>query len=363
VQLKMTHAPVPRDLTDLRIGYVPASADFTHPADRRRFPAYASRRNLRIETADPTEYYDLVIVTLKADLTRWGRYTKANARVLFDMIDSYYAVPRTDIKGLLRGSAKFVTGEVSHLVPSYWSMLDAMCRRADAVVCTTEEQAQHARRFCDNVHVILDIHSDLVGQVKQNYAAGEVFNLVWEGLPQNIRFLEELSGALAYLSSKYKIALHVVTDLHYYEYMGRYWKRATWRRARKIFKDTYLYEWNPQLLSPILVACDLGLIPVPLSSPLEAGKPENKLLLFWRMAVPVVTSATRAYRRTMRQAGVEMCCHTLQDWKRTLEYYLLNEDARSGAGRRGKGFADTCYGEAAILARWDGVMASLFAEV
>jgi len=36
-------------------------------------------------------------------------------------------------------------------------------------------------------------------------------------------------------------------------------------------------------------------IPAVLGEPMFAGKPENKLLLFWRMGMPVITSSTAAY--------------------------------------------------------------------
>ena len=47
----------------------------------------------------------------------------------------------------------------------------------------------------------------------------------------------------------------------------------------------------------IATGCDLAVIPLPLDRPLERGKPESKLVSFWRMGMPVVTSSTPAYRR------------------------------------------------------------------
>jgi hypothetical protein len=238
-----------------------------------------------------------------------------------------------------------------------------MCRRADAVVCATEKQSQFAQRFCKNEHIILDIHSDVVRHVKQCYAAGETFNFVWEGLPGNTIFLEEISEVLADLSSRHKIALHVVTDLEYRQYLGRYLKRNTKVQLEKLFKNHYLYQWHQQMLSAIVTQCDLALIPVPLNQPLESGKPENKLLLFWRMGMPVVTSATPAYISAMRQAGLDLYCRTAQDWNRVLERCISDEDTRREAGRRGNCTAEANWSTDKLLGRWDILMTSLFPDL
>ena len=43
------------------------------------------KRNLNFEIADPTQDYDLVIVTEAADLSVWSEYKKG--KVIFDLID------------------------------------------------------------------------------------------------------------------------------------------------------------------------------------------------------------------------------------------------------------------------------------
>jgi hypothetical protein len=55
-------------------------------------------------------------------------------------VDLYLSMPRTDPKGLLRGLVKFVAGQSRRLRLDHWKALDEMCRRADAVICSTEEQ-------------------------------------------------------------------------------------------------------------------------------------------------------------------------------------------------------------------------------
>src|SRR6267378_392866 len=136
------------DLQGARIGYVPYSEDFHPPGDRRRFWRYATRRSIRFEVARPAERYDIVVLSERADLSVWHRYRIGEAKIIYDLIDSYLAVPRTNLKGLFRGVAKFVSRQSRHLQVSYWRAIARMCERADAVVCTTPEQRQEILRYC-----------------------------------------------------------------------------------------------------------------------------------------------------------------------------------------------------------------------
>ncbi|MBI4489151.1 MAG: hypothetical protein HY694_08695 [Deltaproteobacteria bacterium] len=347
------------DLNGLRIGYVPYSGALNRPGDRRRFCYYARKKNIPFEIAKPSETYDVVMVTAAADISVWSKYQKGKAKIVYDLIDSYLAIPQWDIKGLLRGFAKYVIGQSSYLQLSYWKAVQEMCQRADAVVCTTDEQKQDILRFCQNVHIILDIHNTVIHTVKRGYSAGDTFNFVWEGLPGNLRTFYEIRDVLERLKVKHKIALHIVTDLEYRQYMEQYGKRNTIDLARKVFHPVYLYEWNEQLCSTIISACDMALIPIRLRDPIYVGKPENKLILFWRLGLPAVVSATPAHERAMLQCGLDMACRTQQDWQETLERYIVDQSARQEAGERGKAFADTHYSEERILARWDRLFTSV----
>ncbi|MCK5608112.1 hypothetical protein KAR91_39895 [Candidatus Pacearchaeota archaeon] len=347
------------NLNGLRIGYVPISDKLDQPGDKRRFCYYANKRGVAFEIAKPSESYDLVVVTQSGDLSVWNDYQKGNAKIVYDFIDSYLAIPRWNLKGLLRGLGKYVAGQSQYLRLDHWKNLQDMCRRADAVICSTDEQKQDILQFCQNVHIILDIHSSVTRTVKTDYSAGDVFNFVWEGLPQNIQPFYEIKDVLESLKQNHKIALHIVTDLEYGQYLKKYRKRHTVDITRKLFDYVYIYEWNEQLCSTIISACDMALIPLPLNNPLYKGKPENKLLLFWRMGVPVVTSASPAYLRAMNGCGLTMTCRTTEDWIRVLEHYMGDEEARQDVGQRGLAYANEHYSEETILKRWDDVFASV----
>jgi glycosyltransferase involved in cell wall biosynthesis len=234
-----------------------------------------------------------------------------------------------------------------------------MCARADAVVCSTEEQRADIAAFNANVHVILDSHTTVASACKETYRAGPVFNLVWEGLPYTLGGFGVIADVLRDLGRERPLALHLITDLRFHQYAGRFRRRETVDLARRIFDRCYLYQWNEELLARIATGCDLGVIPLDLGDPFARGKPENKLLLLWRMGVPAVVSATPAYRRVLDAAGLEMACEDAAAWRATLAAYIESETLRARAGRAGAAYARAHAGDERLLERWDRVFESV----
>ena len=186
-------------LRNLRIGYVPYGDTLSLPGDSRRFVYYAKKRGLKFELANPEREYDLVILSGRADISVWNHYPKA--KLVYDLIDSYLAVPRSDAKGRLRGLFKFISRQSRYLQLDYWKAIGTMCARADAVVCSTQEQRDDIRRYCANVHVILDAHMGVTRSTKTNYGAHTPFKLVWEGLPHTLNSLSLIQPAIERLNN------------------------------------------------------------------------------------------------------------------------------------------------------------------
>jgi hypothetical protein len=341
-----------------RIGYVPYSDTLEKPGDRRRFVAYAKARNLKFELAEPDQRYDIVVLSELADISVWNNHP--DSKIVYDFIDSYLAIPRTNIKQWLRGIAWYAVGRHRHLHFDYWSIIQDMCRRADAVVCTTEEQKLDIQNYCQNVHIVHDIHSSIVREIKDDYRCGEPFNLVWEGLPSNLSQLKQIQQVLRKLNKRRPLVLNIVTDLDQARMLGHFGRVQSIDMAREVFDSVKFHLWEELTCSDIICNCDLAIIPIDLSDPFVSGKPENKLLLFWRMGVPVITSATPAYLRAMKGAGLEgFACRNQDEWMTAIEYMIDNESARCEAGDLGRSFAEIHYGEDVLLARWDAVFDSL----
>ena len=85
----------------------------------------------------------MIYVTHGADLSVWINYQKGSAKIVYELIDSYFAIPAYSVKNLLRGLAKYVTGQHKYLLFNQTKTYESMCKRADAVVCSTTEQQQY----------------------------------------------------------------------------------------------------------------------------------------------------------------------------------------------------------------------------
>ena len=78
------------------------------------------------------------------------------------------------------------------------------------------------------------------------------------------------------------------------------------------------------------------------------------------MGLPVIVSATPAYRRAMQAAQTpELACENELQWTTTLERMMSSEVTREDAARRGRSHAEKECGAAALIARWDAMFASL----
>jgi glycosyltransferase involved in cell wall biosynthesis len=340
-----------------RIGYVPFSPTFTAPGDRRRFVAYAHARNLPFELARFDRRYDVVILSEKADISIWCDYQQG--KIAFDFIDSYLSVPRTNWRQLLRGPLWYALRRHKRL-RDYLSNLRAMCGRADAVVCTTDAQREMINCFCNNVHVILDIHSTVVTCTKTNYVAGQPFRLVWEGLPTNLPQLATLAPVLRVLSKHRDFELHVVSDSGRSRNQNGIGLFDSQRLLARHFDRVCFHKWEEKTCSEILSSCDLAVIPIDLKDRFVAGKPENKLLLLWRIGLPVIAAATPAYRTAMQQVKTpEFACQDEAQWVDALEKMMSSEVTRKEAATRGRLYAESERGAAAMIAQWDAMFESL----
>lgn len=343
----------------MKVGYVPYGADLVQPGDRRRFPYYAEKRGIEYELADPERAYDVVVVTPRTNLADWTRYRPGQSKLVFDIVDSYLDIPATNPKQMLRGPAKFLGGEASTPFFSYRRALQRILERADAATCATPEQAAAISRFCANVHPILDFQTRMVATVKQDYTAGAPFSLVWEGLGENVRWFGEIREPLAELARSRPVVLHLVTAVRFKQVMQRFWTRDTAKIAAGFHDNVRVHQWSEQSVSEIATACDLALIPLPLDRPLETGKPESKLVSFWRMGLPTVTSSTPAYVRVMDAAGQSLHCSTPEQWTSALTQLAEDREAREQAGCNGRAFAEQEYGDERLLAKWDRVFETL----
>jgi hypothetical protein len=343
-----------------RVGYVPYSAGLSGPGDRRGFVRYATLRGVPFEVVREGRDYDVIVLCSLADITHYSRLPRPGPRLVYALTDPYLAERSLSLRALLRGPGKFLLGHFRHFEVSYRTALKRMLARADAIICSAQEQTEEISRWNRNVHPILDFQASDIKSIKTTYDMGQRVNLVWEGFPENVVTFGHIVPVLRRLSARRPIALHLITAPTYAAINGpvpRIPTRALIRRTLPGIR-TLLYEWDSATASSIAAACDIALIPM-IEGSMYWAKPENKLLVFWRMGLPVVTSATPAYERAMRAAGIDLACRDPAEWENRLESLIASEDDRRQAADRGRSFAEREHSEEACARRWDAVFESL----
>ena len=144
----------------LNIGILPASRDLSHPADRRRIGAALNQLGCHYELAEFDKAYDVVFLTLSADLDLWAAYRDRqeslgnSPKIIFDFCDNIIATSL--IRDVLRGLLYFISGKTKHLKFRYSSLIKEVIRTADIVIVGSEEQQHFLSNFTDRVVVIHD---------------------------------------------------------------------------------------------------------------------------------------------------------------------------------------------------------------
>jgi len=347
------------NVSEVKIAYVPYGDNFDTPADRRRFIFYASERKIEFERADSKCIYDIVYLTYGCDLGVWIDYKRRNpsVKIIFELIDSYL-LQRPNILTLLKGPIRYILGYESKFFLNYKSALHEVISLSDAVVCSTELQKNDLLYLNKNIHVSLDYFGkDISLNKKNNYKVGEKIKLVWEGQPywaKNLLLLNDIFKNL-----EYDFEIKILTDRTANYYLGL--RKLEVSKILSKLKCQYEFiEWNRETFVSLISDCDLALIPIDPSDSFSINKPENKLLFFWEVGIPVLTSDIPAYKRVMDMAGIDWYCTSELEWCKKIEnFFKSDENLRKEISSKASSYLDKFHSKDLILAKWDLIFNSL----
>jgi hypothetical protein len=344
----------------MKIGYAPYSADLAEPGDRRRFPRYAAMKGLHFDLVDAvSNKYDVVILSSKADIAGWSSVRRTRTKIVYELIDSQLALPSSSLQWNVLGIAKTMTRELSRPVLNYRHAIEAMCRRADAVICGSPEQKWQLQALNDRVYDILDFNEEIGGHPKHHYEMGTRPTLVWEGLSYSVKHLRLLAPVVDELNGA--VEIRIITDPFVPRVGARYLRVPTRQVLHRTFSDFDLRTWEKGTMPDLVTEADIAVIPIDLSDPVARAKPENKLMLLWRLGMPVIASATPAYQRCMSRAGLDLTCESTSDWVVAVQKLLAEAGARRIAADAGRTYVNMNCGAAVLVQRWDQVLAEVTA--
>ena len=344
----------------LKIGYAPYSKNLNGPGDRRRFCFFAKEYGLAFETLKNKKNYDLVILTSTSDLSKINYLKKKNTKIIIDLVDSYLVQTKFHEDYLRYMGRSFTNKKLVNIIfpTRFTDHLKRSISKSDAVICSTAEQRKEIKKYNSNVHIILDNMDDDVINIEKSYIKREKeINILWEGLASNIYQIKELKNALNNIGDFTTVNLHIISDLSSYKFFSSFYKINSEDIINNISLkiNTYLYQWNPTALASIASICDFGIIPVDQKSLFTQGKPENKLLLLWKLGLPVLVSNTKAYSRTIKSAALSesMLCRSQKDWeKNILNFINLEPKQKEIIANKAKAFANKHSNKEVLLKLW-----------
>jgi glycosyltransferase involved in cell wall biosynthesis len=348
----------------LFVGCVPNSVDFNHPGDRRRYLYYLKNKNIQYEIADYEKSYDIVYLSISADISIWSNYRikeyqKGNfVRIIFDLSDSYLS--DYFLKDIFRGLYYYLTKKNSDFSFSYKSTLLKMIKSTDILLCTSIEQKKILQTFHSNVIVAKDFFGEETEQKKKDYfiSNSNELNILWEGFSHGNLEIFKMIRKITDTIVSYKINLHFITDSDYCRIGTSYMCTSTFTILKKIFKgsnvEVNLYSWNKLTFSSIAIKCDFAIIPIP-NDPVMIKKPENKLILLWSLGIPVIASRTPSYTRVMNSINENYLCDNIEDWRGKITEIVSSNSIRENYMTKAKNYIDENFSADSVNEIWDQV--------
>ena len=339
----------------IQIGYSPLSKNLNHPADRRRFVFFAKEKNINFEIANINKKYDYVIITGLSDFTLWKNYTKG--KIIFELLDPYLFDKNLKIKNILRSLGKFLIGQFKKININYIELLKEMCKISHCVICASETHRKTLTKYNKNIYVIPDYHGEFENLnydfTKKNIINNDI-NIMWEGYPANL-YSKEFVKIFKYLKHNNNITLNIITDLNYNFFLNKFWNKKTENILLKNNINYKIYKWNIKNVINIALKSNFAIIPLSKNNLFEFNKPENKLLLMWRLGLPTITSNTPAYTKLMHRNKNENLLVTNNNWDEKIQFLIKNKKLVSEYSLKNRKFIEENYNKEKILSLWENI--------
>ena len=346
-------------MSKLRVGYVPNSQDLSAPGDRRRVVFWANSRGHQIVT-DLSQQIDIIVLSERSNFTEFSKVMEVP--IVLDLVDGYLA-RESLLKDWLRGTLKVVDQQLSGFPKPYTSFVKEICASASAVICSSEEQKLMIEKYSKNVHSILDSHSEIPLVQFANISKNDVKSILWEGLPVTLGGVLGISEVLLNEFHENNTQINFVTDEKYFRFLGKYMTHSTLSllssRLSVMVNERSVIPWTVDNLTNYAKLSSVAILPVLLSNPIQYLKPENRLLIMWRLGLPALTSNTPSYGRLSRETGLDFICENDLEWQQKIDRVLKDRRYAAEMVSVGQDYLDKNHSNEQLLKKWDAAIDSV----
>ena len=342
-------------LRKLRIAYFPLSLNLQHPGDRRRLIRWARARKHEIQIGD-TRNCDLAVLSQGSEFP----ITKLDSKIpkLMDLVDSF-GLSNSRSEDILRGISKNVPLKSNGIHLAYSKFILSRVSLADAVVCSSEEQAEYLLRFNSRVFPILDSHDEIPEREIRPKRRDNRVNLFWEGQPFTIPPLSIFESP--YFSPSANFHFNMVSDLEYFEFLRRFRRQRTLDLISQTLPSYShsLSKWSIGNLLEFANSSDIAVIPVNDRKPIQFLKPENRLMIMFRLGIPVVCSRTPSHLRVEKKLGIQITSECPLTWKKLIMDFWSDEDLANHLVKKGKWYLKNFHNDTVLFEKWDTAVHSI----
>jgi hypothetical protein len=344
------------------VTYDSYSKDLTHIGDRRRIGLWIKR----FDTWTKSKEFDCQGIHIATPLSNFEKLKKGRGttRLILDMVDGYLVEEAGVFKDYMRNLNRVGILAFFKDPKRYSDSLVEFCKACDLITVGSEEQAVIARQFNPNVFPIWDCHDEFGPPANSIFKAKTSnFNIFWEGLSVTLKHFQECLADLKSFMLQTNSTLNIVTNSEHYRFSNRYLKVDTEKYIGRIFKgleeQVYFHPWSITKVREVSAQCDFGLIPLLAEDRFARLKPENKLMIYWRLGLPTLFSNSPAYLRVSGELGLSDFAVSEGMWEEKL--YWLSENL-TVEGRRISSATKMLrekHNEQAILFKWEEALQTL----
>jgi hypothetical protein len=338
------------------------SVDLTQIADRRRVGLWINRPDFEVVGTDGVTL-DLQIITPLTNPFLLEKL-KPGTFTILDIVDGYLVEDVPFLKDYLRYFLRSSKKEALQKPKKFSKSLKEICSKVDLIVVASREQANIARLYNTNVTIVRDSHDELgpplhIKEVNKK----EGFNIFWEGLGFTLFHFEELANDLGNFLRETNSTLNLVTNETFPRYANKFGKIQSRELIQRIFgpasKHVHIHPWSQEKITEVAAKCDFGVIPILENDKFARLKPENKLLIYWRLGLQTLFSDTPSYVRLADEVRVPEYSVKSGNWAVKLEEIstgplYLNENMLNV-----QEYLLRFHSEEVILAQWKKALNSL----
>lgn len=330
-----------------KIGYLGYSDNLLHPGDRRLIVPWAKARNYEITSwDDPTA--EIVMLSARASLQQ-VRKSANRIPTVFIVLDGYSSACLL-WKDFGRNFIKALKGESSRWFGRYsQEVLSSACASHLTICGSLEQQVLLTSQGVPVVKSLLASSQEFsVPPVQRLRDRSEdlPIRFLWEGMIPSVESIGLVVEALNLFSRQTGRPCHLslFSDLQYFWVSNRFVKRKSIKVLQKVLAKAEfswsLHRWELSSLATQAESSDIFLVPVNSSFELASLKPENRIMIGWRLGLPVLCSETPSHNRVQADLELPMCASSTEEWLKLVMDYAASPTLRQLNLERGRGYLD-----------------------